>query len=149
MLRPLRIRFEASGDAAAALREILREMPGITEVSGGEAADLIIAPGSYADLPDETEVSVRTIGSVGSIGADGSVGSAGSRLSDDSPYFTPRELEILDYLAEGWSNGEIAGVLRISERTVRFHVGGIYSKFGVSRRIDAVREALRFGLVSF
>lgn len=62
---------------------------------------------------------------------------------------SPRELEILDYLADGWSNAEIASALRIGVRTVRFHLGNVYATLGVSRRGEAVREALRLGLVRF
>ena len=62
---------------------------------------------------------------------------------------SPRELEILEYLVDGWSNAEIASALRIGVRTVRFHLGNIYSDMGVSRRGEAVREALRRGLVRF
>lgn len=60
---------------------------------------------------------------------------------------SPRELEILEYLVDGWSNAEIASALRIGVRTVRFHLEGLYGKLGVSRRGEAAREALRLGLV--
>ncbi len=62
---------------------------------------------------------------------------------------SPRELEILDYLVDGWSNAEIASALRIGVRTVRFHLEGLYGKLGVSRRGEATREALRLGLIRF
>ena len=60
-----------------------------------------------------------------------------------------RELEILGYLADGWSNAEIASVLGIGVRTVRFHLESLYSKLGTNRRGEAVREGVRLGLVSF
>jgi len=60
-----------------------------------------------------------------------------------------RELEILDYLIDGWSNAEIASALRLKVRTVRFHLEGIYAKLGVARRGEAVRETLRLGLLRF
>ncbi|MBN1966697.1 MAG: response regulator transcription factor [Anaerolineae bacterium] len=61
--------------------------------------------------------------------------------------FTPRELEVLQLLAEGMSNKEIAAVLVISPRTVNFHLDNIYSKLGVSSRTEAAIYALRNGLV--
>ena len=60
-----------------------------------------------------------------------------------------RETEILEYLADGWSNAEIASVLGLGVRTVRFHLESIYAKLGVNRRGEAVREAVRTGLVRF
>jgi DNA-binding NarL/FixJ family response regulator len=59
-------------------------------------------------------------------------GSAGSaRLS-------PRETQVLDDLLNNRSNKEIAAKLRISERTVKFHVANVLAKFGVGRRADLV-----------
>ncbi len=61
---------------------------------------------------------------------------------------TPREREVLERLADGLSNREIAGRLGISEHTVKFHVSSIYGKLGVSGRAEAVRRGVRRGLVS-
>ena len=63
------------------------------------------------------------------------------------PRLPPREVEILGYLAEGWSNAEIASVLGIGVRTVRFHLANLYGALGVVRRGEAVREALRRGII--
>lgn len=60
---------------------------------------------------------------------------------------SPREIEVLECLVDGWSNAEIASLLGIGVRTVRFHLGNIYATLGVSRRGEAAREALRLGLV--
>jgi serine/threonine protein kinase/DNA-binding NarL/FixJ family response regulator len=60
---------------------------------------------------------------------------------------TPREMEIIQLLAEGLSNKEIAGLLFISPRTVNFHLDNIYSKLGVSSRTEAAIHALRHGWV--
>ena len=58
-----------------------------------------------------------------------------------------REAEILEYVADGWSTEEIADRLGIRAATVKFHLGGVYRKFGVNRRTEAVREGLRRGIV--
>ncbi len=49
-----------------------------------------------------------------------------------------REHEVLDPLLGNLSNKEIARKLHISERTVKFHVSNLLSKFGVQRRADLI-----------
>ena len=56
---------------------------------------------------------------------------------------TARELEVLDLIAEGLSNQDIAARLVISERTVRNHVGSILSKLHLANRTQAALYALR------
>ena len=61
---------------------------------------------------------------------------------------TPREIEVLELLVEGLSNKTIAARLGISDQTVKFHVAAICGKLGAANRTDAVRRAIRRGLVS-
>jgi DNA-binding NarL/FixJ family response regulator len=61
---------------------------------------------------------------------------------------TPREIEVLELLAEGLPNKGIAARLGISDQTVKFHVAAIMGKLGASNRTDAVRRAVRRGLIS-
>jgi NarL family two-component system response regulator YdfI len=58
-----------------------------------------------------------------------------------------REGQVLALLAQGASNKEIALQLRISERTVKAHVTGIFNKLGASSRAEAVAIAMRGGLL--
>jgi non-specific serine/threonine protein kinase len=60
---------------------------------------------------------------------------------------TPREFEVLDLLATGRTNPEIADVLYISRRTVTTHVTNILAKFDVATRTQAVDYAHRHGLI--
>jgi two-component system nitrate/nitrite response regulator NarL len=60
---------------------------------------------------------------------------------------TPRELEVLQLLAEGLSNKAMAQQLGISDHTVKFHLNAIMSKLGVQSRTAAVVRATRMGLV--
>ncbi|HKZ50710.1 MAG TPA: response regulator transcription factor, partial [Dehalococcoidia bacterium] len=60
---------------------------------------------------------------------------------------TPRELEVLQLLAEGLPNKSIAQRLGISEHTVKFHVNAILGKLGAQSRTEAVILATRLGLV--
>lgn len=58
---------------------------------------------------------------------------------------TAREIEVIQRLAEGMTNKEIARALKVSARTVNFHLDNIYSKLGVSTRTEAAVYALRRG----
>jgi DNA-binding NarL/FixJ family response regulator len=60
---------------------------------------------------------------------------------------TPRELMVLELLAEGLPNKSIAARLGISEHTVKFHVNSILGKLGAQSRTDAVMRATRLGLI--
>lgn len=60
---------------------------------------------------------------------------------------TRRELEVLQMLAAGLSNKEIAARLNISEHTVKFHVASILGKLGAASRTEAVSLGIRRGLV--
>jgi len=60
--------------------------------------------------------------------------------------FTTRELEVLQLLAEGLSNKEMARALGVAPRTINFHLDNVYSKLGVSSRTEAAIYALRRGL---
>jgi two-component system nitrate/nitrite response regulator NarL len=71
-------------------------------------------------------------------------GSAGSDLADP---LTARELEVLERLAKGLTNSEIAEQLVISEGTVKNHLKNILGKLQLSNRIQAAVYAVRQGLV--
>ena len=60
---------------------------------------------------------------------------------------TAREVDVLRHLAEGLPNKAIAARLGISDQTVKFHVAAIVGKLGAQNRTDAVRLAIRRGLV--
>ena len=71
-----------------------------------------------------------------------------SNESDDLiEQLTPRETEILELLAQGLANKQIALELEISEHTVKFHVSSIYAKLGATNRMEAVRMGLQLGLI--
>ena len=58
--------------------------------------------------------------------------------ADTATNLSRREQEVLDTLLENLANKEIADKLHISERTVKFHVSNLLSKFGVRRRTDLI-----------
>lgn len=68
--------------------------------------------------------------------------------ADEMPEpLTDREMEVLEELAQGKTNREIAETLIITERTVKFHVSSILGKLGASNRTEAVAIAAQQGLV--
>ncbi len=74
--------------------------------------------------------------------------SAASRaLEDLAEPLTPREREVLQMLAGGLGNKEIAARMNISEHTVKFHVGSILGKLGAGSRTEAVSIGIRRGFV--
>ena len=60
---------------------------------------------------------------------------------------TPREIEVLQLLAQGLTNRRIAERLGISDHTVKFHVNAILGKLGAQTRTEAIVQAARLGLV--
>jgi predicted ATPase/DNA-binding CsgD family transcriptional regulator len=65
----------------------------------------------------------------------------------ETSILSQREMEVIQCLAEGLSNQEIAEKLFITERTVRFHVTSIFNKLGANNRTQAVMIANRQGLI--
>jgi DNA-binding CsgD family transcriptional regulator len=60
---------------------------------------------------------------------------------------TPRELEILEAVAAGLSNREIAERLFVSENTVKTHAARVFAKLSVERRTQAVQRAREVGII--
>ena len=60
---------------------------------------------------------------------------------------TPRELEILELIAAGLSNREIAERIFVSENTVKTHSSRVFEKLGAKRRTQAVQLGKEFGLI--
>ena len=62
-------------------------------------------------------------------------------------HITRRELEILELIARGLSNREIAEKLFVSENTVKTHSSRVFDKLGARRRTQAVQRGKEFGLL--
>jgi DNA-binding NarL/FixJ family response regulator len=70
-----------------------------------------------------------------------------STVAELAEPLTPREREVLQMLASGLANKEIAAKLSISDHTAKFHVASILGKLGASTRTEAVALGIRRGLV--
>jgi ATP/maltotriose-dependent transcriptional regulator MalT len=105
-----------------------------------------------ADVPTEAVLSSEDLDGVAVVLIDARDVQATSNRADDSPDLieplTSRELEVLEQMAAGLSNRQIAHALGISEHTVKFHVSAILGKLGVSSRSAAIRHGMRQGLVT-
>jgi two-component system NarL family response regulator len=66
---------------------------------------------------------------------------------DGADVLTPRQLEILGYLADGLNTRQIAERLWLSRATVRNHVSGIFLGLECHSRLEAVAKARRLGLI--
>ena len=70
----------------------------------------------------------------------------GGRTEPEDP-LTPRELEVVKLIAEGFTNRQIADTLGLAEKTVESHRGNVFNKLGMRDRVELVRYAIRRGLV--
>lgn len=58
-----------------------------------------------------------------------------------------REMEVLTFVAEGFTSKEVAEKLNVSKSTVDFHLENVYKKLKVRNRLQAVRVAVREGIL--
>jgi len=70
-------------------------------------------------------------------------GRSGQDEAEEEVSLTEREADVLRLVAQGWNNQGIAEVLKISERTVKFHLGNIYQKLRVTSRAGAILYAIK------
>jgi DNA-binding CsgD family transcriptional regulator len=125
---------------------VVGEFPSVTqaEAAGLEADGILLSPGDRLK-PDDTRVRLKPDATYG-----GRAFTARHTLRDagfDEP-LTPREIQVLELLAEGLPNKAIAERLGISDQTAKFHVASISGKLGAANRTDAVRRAVRRGLIT-
>ena len=70
-----------------------------------------------------------------------------TRQAESESQLTKREIQMLRWMGEGYSNKAIAQQLFISENTVKYHIRNILQKLGVQNRTEAVAFAMREGLI--
>jgi DNA-binding NarL/FixJ family response regulator len=78
------------------------------------------------------------------VAAAGPVAHSPAELPDG---LTAREVEVLQLIAEGLANKEIAARLFVSEATVKSHINRLFAKTGITHRAQAVQYAYEHGLV--
>ncbi len=100
--------------------------------------------------PDDLRSAVRQAfsHSIYLSGARPAVAVTETQETEHMPDLTRREFEILQLVAEGHSNSQLARMLWVTEQTVKFHLSNIYRKLEVSNRTEASRWAQLHGLLA-
>lgn len=153
------MRGDSGIDGTRRIRQRLPEARIVILTHSGEAADAAAAIGAGAcgyllkdDPPEEIVAGIRVAAEGASplsprIAAD-LLGVLRSELANSNdPELTVREREVLELLADGQSNGEIAAGLSISVPTVKRHLSHLLVKLQASNRTQAAVEAVRRGLL--
>ena len=128
---------------------------GISATASAEALRAGIRAALPADISPEQLVAALEAAASGllvlhpSHAADGlpAAPTRAAALDELTESLTRREVEVLQMLAGGLSNKEIAARLNISDHTVKFHVASILGKLGAASRTEAVSIGIRRGLV--
>lgn len=98
--------------------------------------------------PEELIAAIRAAASGESALAPAVAARLLSRLRSPAVSLSAREIDVLQRVADGASNGEIAGALFISEATVKSHLVHVFSKLDVSSRTAAVARARSLGIIA-
>jgi DNA-binding NarL/FixJ family response regulator len=160
--RPARLRFPPprgrraprpvdEGLDGLAVISFLAEQPGVTvialsSVSQPERVDQAIAAGAAGCIMKDTSPS-DLASLVGRVAAGVLVRPRTATATTSAHALTAREREVLALVAEGLSNLDVANRLFVTEQTVKFHLGNVYRKLGVTNRTAASRWAATTGLI--
>lgn len=144
-----------AGDGLLAVGEVLERYPGTTvivlsRVWDGQRVTHLQEMGVHGYLDKRTEP--RDLPSVirhvmaGGMVAPSTTSAGGGENGMREP-LSPRELEVLALVAEGYSNREIGERLFVTEQTVKFHLANVFRKLGARNRTEAARSAMHKGLI--
>ena len=149
-------------DGLTCLRQARERVPGLKAVvvsmyRDPDHIDAALEAGASAYViktahPDDLASAIRqafehSVFMAGQKPASAAPPAAAPPVADDMFGLTRRELEILQLVAEGRSNAQLAKMLWVTEQTVKFHLSNIYRKLDVSNRTEASRWAQVNGLL--
>ena len=154
--------LEQSADGVASLRRVSASNPDVHSVvlsTQDDPASIEAAFAAGASVycvktaePDDLASAIRQAFNNSVYYSNGRSGRsaepAPSRQASEDPGLTKREVEILQLVAEGYSNSQLAKMLWVTEQTVKFHLSNIYRKLDVANRTEASRWAQLHGLLS-
>jgi DNA-binding NarL/FixJ family response regulator len=141
------------------LREAHRRHEGLTSVVVSARVDVptvdaALAGGAAAFIRKDADSKTiqDAVGRALEIDAGDTEQRNGSRQAPNNSHasqrLTRREVEILRLVAEGRSNRQVAQLLWVTDQTVKFHLGNVYRKLGLTNRVEAARWAAQHGLVT-
>jgi DNA-binding NarL/FixJ family response regulator len=154
------LRVNGRLDGTACVREALRRFPALKVIifsayDDSASVDDALSAGAVAFVsksanPEDIAAAVRQVftHSIFIAHQPQRVARRPSRQSLRLPGLTRREGEILELVAEGYSNGRVAKLLWVTDQTVKFHLSNIYRKLGVANRTEATHWALMHRLSS-
>ena len=155
VLMDLQFGTEQSGADATRLIRALPEQPAVLVLTNYDTdGDILSAVEAGAsgyllkDAPPEEFISAIRAAAAGETAlAPAIAGRLLARMRSPQPVLSARELEVLQLVADGSSNGVIASRLHISDATVKSHLVHIYTKLEVSSRTAAVAKARELGVL--
>jgi DNA-binding CsgD family transcriptional regulator len=145
--------FEALGLAWPAAYARTRQAEALVEGGDRDAAAEVLAPAlAWAEAAGAAPLAfeARSLARRARLSLDEPAADRPPERADPTPAdglgLTPRELEVLELVADGRTNREIGAVLYMSEKTASVHVSRILAKLGVRSRVEAAGVAHRLGL---
>jgi DNA-binding NarL/FixJ family response regulator len=146
------LRLGPSGTAIGFIREARKRVPGlrVLVISGFDdpaSVEEALAAGADAFISktaaaDDLAAAVRQVFNQSLFIGPGfreSASYSGTNGKGRGAELTKREKEIMDLVAQGYSNTRVASLLWVTEQTVKFHLSNIYRKLGVANRTEATR----------
>jgi two-component system NarL family response regulator len=153
MLVDLRMPGMSGRDVITAVRNVIPDarMIVLTSFDGDEDVFRAVQAGARGYLlkaspPDDVVKAIRAVHAGGRLIAP----DVAARLADrvNSPSLTSREVAVLELVAKGLSNKEIAATLSLAEDTVKNHLKHVFAKLEVSDRTEAVLLAVQRGIIA-
>ena len=138
-------------DGIECVREAIERVPELSAIvlstrSDPAVVDAAIEAGAFAHVAKSSHPDTLTETIAGAL-AISSDGAATAETAERQSRLTRRELEILQHLAQGHSNAQLAKLLWVTEQTIKFHLSNIYRKLNVSNRTEAAHWAQVRGLL--
>ena len=140
-------RLSELGDAGASVVALIPDAAYAVEAQTAGARGLLLRDSSAEHLVAALMAAAQGLVVLDPALAKSALGTRDPSSSSLVEELTPRELEVLELLAEGLPNKAIALRLGISDHTVKFHVNAVLGKLGAQSRTEAVVRATRLGLI--
>jgi DNA-binding NarL/FixJ family response regulator len=148
----------ASAISRSGLESLLKSDPAIEIVRDASEADVVVGesprPITRGTLSQDATpaqivaaVHAAAAGLIVMPAEEGTAFLPHSQVEELAEALTPREMDVLEMLAEGLSNKMIAHRLSISDHTAKFHVNSILAKLNAGTRTEAVTRGIRLGLI--